>query len=145
MNIDIYNSLSSVSDFSNERTTEVIKPLLSNADLVNTFTNLSAQSPLFMKFLGKLQDRIEGGNPEIILKGCESFYKNVATISDELSLILDDAFHSLEDHKLSFLAESNQVEVSSKAIMGSMLFLLLTSNNTTFDCAVKSLSSLERI
>ena len=111
-------------------------PIINNADLVSTFTKLSQQSPIFQKSLSSLNDLLKDNNTTEFLKGCSNFYSNVITISDELALIAEKAFEKIGG---SLTGENSSP--ASKNLLGTIFFLLITSNRDTVSKSIECLNA----
>lgn len=111
-------------------------PIINNADLVSTFTKLSEQSPIFQKSLSSLNDLLKDSDITEFLKGCGIFYSNVITISDELALIVEKAFK-----KINGPLTGDNSSAASKNLLGTIFFLLITSNRDTVSRSIECLNA----
>lgn len=127
--------------FSNNGDVEkAFTPLLTNLGLKTSFTKLSKESPILQKSLKSLENTFSKKDFSEFLKRYLEFYSNVNIVSDELSLIIEKSFDKIEDFKLSIVVDEKIEKVSSKSLLGSMLFLVMTSNEDIFS---KSFDRLE--
>ncbi len=129
MNTKIQNSLSQLSGIPLEKNQEIFNSITSNEVLVDSFTKLSSGSPIFQRLLKDFKrDLIDNENKKFI-ETCNNFYKGVSTISEEMPLIVDSTYSKFLE-KDSF---SEDKEKNIKSLLGTAIYLLLTSNSNAFD------------
>ena len=142
MEIKISKEVKSALKFfsNNDDVEKAFTPLLTNPGLKTSFTELSKESPILQKSLKSLEKTFSKKDFSEFLKRYLEFYSNVNIVSDELSLIIEKSFDKIEDFKLSIIVDEKIEKVSSKSLLGSMLFLVMTSNEEIFS---KSFDRLE--